>query len=73
MSGNLVLIFNEDYTWYPLMERDDTDQDSILDILVSTYTTKDTKIPKLSEKEEKLVETLRESTEIKDETEEIKI
>jgi len=73
ISQKVILIFNEDYTWYPLMERDDTNTDSILGRLVNTYTSEYYCLPNLTEKEIKLVEILKNSTEIKNEVERTKI
>ena len=73
ISEKIILIFNENYTWYPLMERDDTNKDPILENLVNTYTSEEYWLPKLTEKEKDLIEILKNSTEIKNEVEEIKI
>ncbi|MGD2247053.1 MAG: hypothetical protein PVF58_01510 [Candidatus Methanofastidiosia archaeon] len=61
IEGNPILIFNEEYVWYPLMERDDTDKSKILKRLVTTYKT-DINTPSLSEFEQKMIDTLQQVT-----------
>jgi hypothetical protein len=62
-SGNPILIFNEKYVWYPLMQRDDTKQSKSLNNLVEKYKT-DIQKPLLSETEEKLLQKLLLVTEL---------
>lgn len=64
--GNPILIFNEDNVWYPLMGRDDTNEDTILKDLVETYAT-DIQTPELTSFEESLIEDLRIVTQLSDE------
>ncbi|MFC1848612.1 hypothetical protein ACFL27_00245 [candidate division CSSED10-310 bacterium] len=37
-SQNIILIFNDTFVWYPLMDRNDTHLDATLESLVSLYT-----------------------------------
>lgn len=60
-TENIVLIFNEQRVWYPLMERDDTKRDRNLKNLVAMYAS-NVPLPRLTKEEEQLVELLREST-----------
>lgn len=61
---NFVLVFNEDYVWYPLMGRDDTGKSTQLKKLITEYTAEDN-IPRLTGDEQKLVALLRENTSLK--------
>jgi len=61
ISGNPILIFNEDFTWYPLMNRDDTSKSPRLNQLVSTCSTSKT-MPTLTRYEEETVTKLQEAT-----------
>lgn len=56
-SGNPILIFNERYVWYPLMQRDDTKRSRSLNNLVEKYKTYIQK-PLLSEAEDKILQKL---------------
>ncbi|MDR7857685.1 copper amine oxidase N-terminal domain-containing protein [Tissierella sp.] len=73
ISEKVVLIYNEDYVWYPLMDRDDTNKDDTIDSLVNTYASDHASLPDLTKKEIELINILKRSTEIKNEVEEIKI
>ena len=64
LEGNPILIFNEEYVWYPLMERDDTDKDSHLREIVIKYTTEVT--PSLLPFEKEILDTLKEVTSLHD-------
>lgn len=64
IEGNPILIFNEKYVWYPLMERDDSSKDNALKMLVEKYST-DVKTPKLSDFEVKIVKELKIITELR--------
>ncbi len=66
IEGNPILIFNENYVWYPLMEKDDTSKDSTLRALVEKYST-DVKVPKLSDFESEIVKELKIVTELENE------
>lgn len=59
--GDPILIFNEKYTWYPLMGRDDTHSDEELKELVDTFAT-DNILPECSEIEKKLIKKLQHCT-----------
>jgi len=63
VEGNLVLVFNENNVWYPLMGRDDTDEDIILCQIINDYA-KGTTIPVLSEFELEMAEKLAHVTEL---------
>ncbi|MGC1121751.1 MAG: hypothetical protein WBA22_11725 [Candidatus Methanofastidiosia archaeon] len=63
IDGNPILIFNEEYVWYPLMERDDTDKDELLKTLVTAYAT-DVTVPHLEEGESAFLDELRRGTEL---------
>ena len=65
LEGNPILIFNEKYVWYPLMERNDSSKDYTLKMLVEKYST-DVKMPKLSDFEAEIVKELKIVTELKD-------
>jgi len=60
---NVMLVFNEDYAWYPLMERDDTSKDTNLKKIVEKYTTSN-KLPNLTPDEKELIKILKEVTEL---------
>jgi hypothetical protein len=61
-TGNPVLIFNEDYVWYPLMGRDDTIHSEALRKVVRAYAQQRV-VPILSEFEQHIVERLKGVTE----------
>lgn len=67
IAGNPVLIFNEDFVWYPLMDRDDTGKDSTLKDIVHTFST-DVQTPALDPLEEELIEDLKGVTALDDES-----
>ena len=64
LNSDAVLIFNEDFVWYPLMDRDDTDQNTALRDLVAKYGVEGAR-PSLSAQELRLVQTLRTSTSLR--------
>ncbi len=66
LPEDVILIFNEDSVWYPLMDRDDTGEDPDLKYLVNQYAKGDP-IPVLTEDEKKLVDMLRNCTELNSE------
>ncbi len=66
INGNPVLILNEENVWYPLMERDDTTRDPMLNHIVEEYST-NVRIPQLTEFEENALEILKQVTELDDE------
>lgn len=59
--GDPVLIFNEEYVWYPMMGRNDTSRSEGLARVVHAYATERV-LPVLSEFEERVVERLKEVT-----------
>ena len=61
LGSDVVLIFNEDFVWYPLMGRDDTTRDRSLRDLVAEHGTEGA-LPTVSAQEHRLVQTLRTST-----------
>jgi hypothetical protein len=61
VNGNPVLIFNEQFAWYPLMDRDDSDFSAELADVVDTYTTGVT-VPALDPWEYEKVKRLRQAT-----------
>ncbi len=61
IEGNVILIFNENHVWYPLMDRDDRTRSQRLSQLVETYA-REGQIPKLTTKEKEIVAKLRENT-----------
>ncbi|HDN58527.1 MAG TPA: hypothetical protein ENF20_01045 [Candidatus Marinimicrobia bacterium] len=61
--SNVILVFNENYVWYPLMGRDDTSKDTNLRAIVGKYTTPNN-LPNLTSDEKELVNILKESTEL---------
>jgi hypothetical protein len=65
VEGNPVLIFNEQYVWYPLMGRDDSNRSEILKNLVAIYTT-GAVIPPLNDFEKSIVEELAQVTALSD-------
>ena len=65
-EGKIVLIFNDEYVWYPLMQRDDSYKSDRLGQLVRQYST-NCSLPTLTEDEEELIEILRSNTEFTDE------
>ena len=60
-SSSPILIFNEDYVWYPLMDRDDTRKSPSLKQLVSTLSTKES-LPRLTSYEEEVIRQIRQAT-----------
>jgi hypothetical protein len=69
IDGNPILIFNEEYVWYPLMERDDTDKDALLKTLVTACAT-DVTVPHLEEGELAFLDELKRVTELQSHLEE---
>lgn len=67
VQGNPILIFNEHSVWYPLMDRDETESDNLLDRVVSKYA-KTKKSPKLDDFEEEKVNKLKDVTDLKPNT-----
>lgn len=67
VAGNPILIFNEENVWYPLMGRDDTSEDLALDNVVRKYST-NVQIPQLKKFEEYAIKTLKQVTELDDES-----
>jgi hypothetical protein len=63
VEGNPILIFNEKYVWYPLMDRDDASKDSTLKRIVERYST-NVKIPKLTDFEKETIEELKQVTDL---------
>jgi hypothetical protein len=63
VTGNPILILNEESVWYPLMERDDTGQDPVLNSIVGMYSTS-SQSPELTDFEENLIGLLRQVTEL---------
>jgi hypothetical protein len=66
VSGNPILIFNEENVWYPLMGRDDTSKDLALDTIVRKYTQGATTIG-LPKFEDYAIEVLKQVTQLSDE------
>ncbi|MBU7016299.1 MAG: ABC transporter permease [Theionarchaea archaeon] len=66
ITGNPILIFNNEFVWYPLMGRDDTDIDPLLDSIVEAVSTT-AQIPVLEPFEEMLIKGLKEVTRLDDE------
>lgn len=60
-KGNPILIFNEEYVWYPLMGRDDTRKSKTLRTLVDTYPTR-TELPSLTAWEKQVIRKLQDVT-----------
>ena len=67
INDNIVLIFSESYVWYPLMQRDDRLQSAHLRTLVERFEDGNN-LPELSAEEAILIEILRNSTALDDET-----
>lgn len=67
-AKNVILIFNDRFVWYPLMERDDREQDTTLDSLIIECTTADV-LPILTPEEQSLIEHLRELSRLNSEEE----
>lgn len=65
VEGDPVLVFNEDYAWYPLMDRDDTDKSVALRRAVENHAT-NKEVPGLTEVEEELLESLKRVTCLED-------
>jgi len=63
LSSDAILIFNEDFVWYPLMGRDDTARNTKLGDLVAKYGTEGA-LPTMSAQERRLAQTLRASTKL---------
>src|SRR6056297_1680147 len=63
VNGKVVLIFNQDFVWYPLMARDDRNKSKKLNELVNTYATNNN-LPQLTRKEKELVKILKENTKL---------
>ena len=61
--GNPILIFNESYVWFPLMERDDSEKDELLHCLVQKHTS-DAALPHLSAFEHRIVGSMRQVTQL---------
>jgi len=61
IDGLPVLVLNEEYVWYPLMERDDRAKSQLLRRLVENLA-KDGALPSLTDYEKKVVELLRQIT-----------
>lgn len=70
VKGTLVLVFNENNVWYPLMGRDDTDKDVTLHHIVNDYA-KETTISTLSEFELEMAEKLAYVTELSESQESV--
>ncbi len=63
VQGNPILIFNEKFVWYPLMERDDSGKDYILERIVELYGI-NTIVPELNDFEKQLLDRLKQVTQI---------
>jgi len=63
-TGNVILIFNDQVAWYPLMERDDTAQSKPLAKLVRYLGLSENK-PTLSSKETELLPLVKQATSLK--------
>lgn len=61
LSGNPILIFNQESVWYPLMGRDDRVKDPVLKDLAAKYST-EFQTPNLTELESRLISGLRKVT-----------
>ncbi len=61
VAGKLVLVFNEEKVWYPLMERDDRGSDTALAGIVGKYLTGDG-LPELTDVEKRIVQYLKQNT-----------
>ena len=62
-NSHPILIFNEEYVWYPLMDRDDTDKNSTLQHIVEKYCQGD-KYPTLTDFEKSIIVQLKETTKL---------
>lgn len=71
VDGNPMLVFNEKYVWYPLMDRDDTRADPELRRLVENFSTSLVS-PSLSASDEKTIVVLKAVTEIESPSDEAK-
>jgi len=63
LTSDAILIFNEDFVWYPLMGRDDTARSRSLRELVAEYGAEDDQ-PTMTAQERRLAEVLGESTKL---------
>ncbi|MGB4431119.1 MAG: hypothetical protein WBJ15_04630 [Limnochordia bacterium] len=70
IEGKVVLIFNEECVWYPLMDRDDRDKNRHLAKLVETLTGDDP-FPTLTPTEKRIVEKLKDNTGFVSKTDEL--
>lgn len=68
VRGNPILIFNEHSVWYPLMGRDETENDNLLSQIVSRYSTENS-LPELSEFERKIIPELRNASSLESKVE----
>jgi len=68
IDGSAVLVMNNDYVWYPLMERDDSGRDAGLEKVVERYCAEDKK-PKLTEFERSILSDLKDGTKLESEVE----
>lgn len=68
MSGNAVLVMNNTWVWYPLMDRDDRGKDPGLKRVVEKYCNEG-KTPELTEFERSVLADLRDGTKLNDRTE----
>ncbi len=66
IGGNVVLIMNNDYVWYPLMARDDSRQDDGLSKVVELYAV-DNQVPVVSVFEDSIIDNLRGGTRLETE------
>jgi hypothetical protein len=66
IMGNPILILNENYVWYPLMDIDDTAKDAVLDDIVKEYSS-NVRIPQLTDSEKAEIEILKQVTELEGE------
>ena len=66
IEGNPILIFNEDSVWYPLMGRDDTKENKILNQITTRYSTESDE-PIVSDFERELLSELEMLTEVETE------
>lgn len=66
--SDIILIFNEDHVWYPLMGRDDRSLDPVLSELVAKYGSTHP-YPSLTKDEQMIIKVLRNSTELHNKTE----
>jgi len=68
LTSDAILIFNEDFVWYPLMGRDDTARSRSLRELVAEYGAEDDQ-PTMSAQERRLANVLRERTKLQSQKE----